>query len=580
MTTPSAVRRCLLALALAGCSSSTEPTTVIFQNDPCLPSATVSLSVAQTLRLDCANGGTTVTFAGAGASYLIVPEFATDQAPFQLVSYHVASGTVAAAAAAASRVRAAAPVRGAMALDGVVPASWYPGGAQLAADRALRARTRALALAGAFRSSRLAAAVMPHAPPTLGSIRTFHVLTSVSPATFQAVAARLDYVGNGVLLYMDTLAPANGFTPTQLQTFGQHFDDTLYPIDTTAFGAPTDIDANGRVIMLLSPAVNAATPAATCTSQGYIAGFFAPFDFNPSDPNSNQGEIFYSIVPDPVGTVSCIHSVAEVDFAVPAVFLHELQHLINFGQHVVVSGGQPGASWLDEGMSIVAEELGSVHYEQLCPPPACRTNPAQLFPDSSQGFIQSMLYDSYQYARLPDTASITLSDDGSPGISWRGGTWLLARYLGDQFGSGVYRQLENGPSGGVADIEQVSGRSFPALFADFGLALYTDSLPGLPRTTAPAVNRFTSRNVKQLWARLFATSGGSPDVPLEEPVQLFAVTPDTATAIMYPGTTTFFRLDTPASAPTVTIRFAAPGGAAFPASLKPQIAVFRLPSGQ
>ncbi len=50
----------------------------------------------------------------------------------------------------------------------------------------------------------------------------------------------------------------------------------------------------------------------------------------------------------------------------------------------------------------------------------------------------------------------------------------------------MYRQLELGPAGGVADIEQATGRPFPALFADFGLALYTDSLPGLARTAAPA----------------------------------------------------------------------------------------------
>ena len=582
MTTPPLVRWCLFALALAGCSStSTEPTGLRFHSNPCLPNATVTLAVAQTERIDCTNGGTTVTFTGAGASYLIVPEYATDQAAFQLIQYQMDSGTVTAAAPAASRMHPIGAAPAAPRLDGDVPAAWHPGLAQRSADRLLLSRARARVASGAFHApSPRSAAALVQTPPAPGSIRTFRVLSSVSPLQFQTVNAQLDYVGNGVLLYVDTLSPANGFTPTQLQNFGQYFDTILLPIDTAAFGQATDVDANGRVIMLMSPAVNAATPAATCASQGYIAGFFYSGDYDSADPNSNNGEVFYSIVPDPLGSVGCAHSVSEVDFAVPAVFLHELQHLINFGQHVVVTGTQPLGSWLDEGMSIVAEELGSVHYEQQCPPPSCRTNPAQLFPDSSQGFIASMLYDSYQYARLPDTASITLSDDGSAGISWRGGAWLLSRYLGDQFGGNVYRQLEHGPSGGVAAIEQATGQSFPALFANFGLALYTDSLPGLARGTAPAVNRFTSRNVKQLWARLFVTSGGSPDVPLEDPVQLFPITSDTTTAIMYAGTTTFFRLDTPASAPEVTIRFATPLGASFPSALKAQMAVFRLPPGQ
>ena len=576
----------LAALAVASCTdTSTAPKTLRFQNNPCLPADTVRLLEAQTTRIDCGNGGTTVTLAGNGASYLVVPEFATDQAPFQLVNYIMATGEPLAATAAVGAGRMAAALRGEAATrrPGSAPAG-RPSPAQFAADRLLRARAQRAAVGSALGRSLLrtpGSGNLLLAPPPVGSTRSFHVLGgfSTTPA-FTTVGARLAYVGDNLLLYVDTLAPANGFTPTQLATFGQYFDQTLYPIDTTAFGSPTDINADGHVIMLMTPIVNAEVSASICASQGYVAGFFEPDDFDASNPNSNQGEIFYSIVPDSLGQYSCAHGVGEVDRAVPSVFLHELQHLINYSQHVVVSGGSPGASWMDEGLSLIAEELGSLYYEQKCPPPSCRTDPAQLFPDSSQGFIQDILFDSYQFALLPDTASLTLSDDAMGGFSWRGGVWLLMRWLGDQVGSGVYRSLERGPSAGVADIELVAGRSFPSLFADFGLALYTDSLPGLPRATAPAVNRFTSRNVKQMWARLYSTSGPSAAIPLPQPVQLFSITADTTTAVLYPGTVTYFVLDTPASAATATIRFAAPGGAGFDASLKPQIAIFRLPAGQ
>ena len=263
----------------------------------------------------------------------------------------------------------------------------------------------------------------------------------------------------------------------------------------------------------------------------------------------------------------------------PGTFLHELQHLINYSQHVVVSGGEPSSSWLDEGMSIVAEELGSVYYENKCPPPACRTSPSQLFPDSSQGFVQDFLYDSYQYVLLPDTATITLSTDDENGFSWRGGAWLFARWLGDQMGSTVYRQLERGPSDAFTDVQSVTGQTFQTLFSNFGLALYTDSLPGLPRNTAPAVNRFVSRNVKQLWARLWATSGGpGTGIPAQTLIQLLPA--DSSSSILLPGTMTFFRLDTPTTSPTVTIQFSAPGGLPFSALLHAQMAVFRLPPGQ
>jgi hypothetical protein len=42
----------------------------------------------------------------------------------------------------------------------------------------------------------------------------------------------------------------------------------------------------------------------------------------------------------------------------------------------------------------------------------------------------------------------------------------------------------------------------------------------------------------------------------------------------------FYRLDTPQGQATTTIRFAASGGSPLAASLKPQLAIYRLPSGQ
>jgi hypothetical protein len=228
-------------------------------------------------------------------------------------------------------------------------------------------------------------------------------------------------------------------------------------------------------------------------------------------------------------------------------------------------------------MSILAEELGSLYYENKCPPPQCRTDASQIFPDSSQGFVQDFLYDSYQYALVPDTASILLGDDSQGGFSWRGGAWLFARWLGDHYGSTVFRQLETGVPDAVTNVQNVTGQPFTTLFANFGLALYTDSLPGLPRNTAPLLNRFTTRNVSQLWNRLFVTSGGSPDVPYSRPIFLAPINNDSSSSIALPGTMTFWQLTTLAVDTTVTIQYSPPGGVAFPSVLHSQIAVFRLP---
>jgi hypothetical protein len=172
-----------------------------------------------------------------------------------------------------------------------------------------------------------------------------------------------------------------------------------------------------------------------------------------------------------------------------------------------------------------------------------------------------------------------LHSDADDGFSWRGGDWLLMRWLGDQFGSGVFKTLDQSRLIGVPNIEAAAGRPFPQLFADFGLALVTDSLPGYPRTTAPTANRFVTRNVRQLWNRLFITSGGASDIPYSFPVQVFSIGTDTSASVMYPGTTSYYRLDTPSGAATVSLQFAGPGGIALPAAAKPQLMIFRLPAG-
>lgn len=580
-------RRALFAgiLILVSACGSDAPTTpnpgTSFTINPCGAAGTLQVTVATSTRADCGGGGTTVTLAGNGASYLIVPQFASDQGANTAVSYTLASSASVSASRSPVGGISASLMRGSGA--GLLPPVRNMA-AQHAAEDLLRTRAAQRGYGATIRTrlqaptATILRAVVP--PPATGSLRTFRVVSSFTTNAYKTVGAKLAYGGDNILIYIDTLAPANGFTGTQLSDFGKLFDQTLYPIDTTAFGSPVDLDGNGRVVMLMSPVVNADSPAAQCATQGFVAGFINTEDFNgPNDPNSNQGEVFFTIVPDPNATASCAHTVQDIGANVPATFLHELQHLIFFSQHVIISGAPQGSSALDEGLSIVAEELGSKYYEDKCPPPSCRTNPQQLFPDSAQGFLGSFLYDSYQYAPHPDTASITLHEDDQNGFDWRGGNWLLVRWLGDQFGTGVFRKLLKTTTNGVANVEQATGQTFGTLFANFGVSLYTDSLPGLARTTAPASNRFSTRNVKAIWARLFTTSGGT-DIPTATPIQPRSITADSTAKMMTPGTMAFYRLDTPAAATSVTIRFAAPGGGALAAVLKPQLAIFRLPAGQ
>src|SRR5207237_180796 len=125
---------------------------------------------------------------------------------------------------------------------------------------------------------------------------------------FKRVGARARVVGAHVAIYIDTLAPAGGLDSAHLDTLRQVFDTLLYPLDTATFGSVSDLDANGVVIALMTPVVNALVTKTACGS-GFIAGFFFPgdLDLSASPDSSNHGEVFYSIVADPTATLSCGH---------------------------------------------------------------------------------------------------------------------------------------------------------------------------------------------------------------------------------------------------------------------------------
>ena len=573
---PGAVPFVVCFVTIAACNGGDKGITSPTMGKACGSSGTTQLSPLQALTVAC-TAGTTVTLTGGGATYLVAPNLATGSAANQLNTYSI--GIV--SGASANVVPIAAPslnlIPNQPSTNGNVPPAIRRRARQLSFDAALMNNARRQLASGAWKplARQLSPGLAPVRAtlPQIGDTAHFHVLSSENPVRFSRVVARLMFVGSNILLYVDTLAPANGFTSSQLQAFGQLFDQTLYPIDVNTFGTPTDIDQNGHLIVLLSPLVNGLTPKAQCKSQGFIAGFFDGIDLASTDTSSNRGEIFYSLVPDPDSTVSCAHSVAEVEAETPSTFLHELQHLINFGHHVLLHGGASERGWLDEGLSIVAEELGSIYYEDKFPPPTGRTNPAQLFPDSSQGFINGLLFQSYSYLTKTDTATVTLHSDADGGLAWRGGDWLLMRWLGDVKGTAIYKTLVDNTLTGTDNIANSAGEPFDGLFGDFSLALYVDSLPGIPKSSIPVRDRFVRRNLRLIYNRLHSVD--STDFSRVYPVVPVTLTGSITTKIV-PGTMAFYLVNTTSGQSTVTIDFGASPGVPLSNVLHPQLSIFRI----
>lgn len=343
------------------------------------------------------------------------------------------------------------------------------------------------------------------APLALGSLRNFRVITTQAGDQFTDATGRLRYLGEHLGIYLDTAAKTS-YTDFELEKLANLFDKDLYHIGLDAFGPESDIDNNGKVLVFLTPKVNALVASTDCIARGFVTGFFYGRDLLPSTPNSNRGEIFYALVPDPSGKYSCPHASPDVQRLVSSTFVHEMQHMISYFHHVVARGGEPESHWINEGLSHIAEELASRLYEVRYPPPLNRSTPTQIFPDSAGPFIGQLLMNAYLYLASSATHSVT-TFDGTGSLEERGGAWLFLRWLGDQKGEGMYKRLVQTSQTGIANVEARAGEPFAKLFGDFSVALWADSLPGAPRSAMAPRYRFATRNLRQLMARQATISG-------------------------------------------------------------------------
>jgi len=482
------------------------------------------------------------------AEYLVVVQSAGGP-PGDSSGYRVEADRAAALASAAPALRAAlAPAPGRHA-------------AQVALDHALHARARRLSLAGrppAAARSRQAAIATAVTPPTVGSVKAFSVCANMTCTAYAPIAARALVVGTHVALYEDTLAPANGLSAADIDSIAQILDTRVYALDTLAFGHESDVDSNGVVLVVLTNVVNQMVTASQCTSTGYVTGFFDATDLAPATAaQHNDGEVYFGLVPDPAGTLSCAHSVAEVVGETAPSFAHEFEYLINFVQHVLVRGAPPEDEWLDEALANYAIELTADSY----------------LPADTTSWINTVfdnLYDAYQYLAAPDehfllaTSNLAPADDGAG--------WLYMRYLVDQMGIGITRRLVQSAMTGTGNITQATGLPFATTAERWAL---TNWVSDLSNFSAPGELTYTSWSFRTIFGELYSLDPA--DFPLAFPLSPTVVTSGTldVSGSLRAGSGLYLLVHQGPRGGPDTLHVNA-GSAALPATLVPQFAVIRL----
>jgi hypothetical protein len=394
--------------------------------------------------------------------------------------------------------------------------------------------------------------------PAIGSSRAFRVCATLTCTTFDAVTATAQSVGAHVAIYVDPSAPAGGLDAAYLDSLQQTFDQRVFAVDTAAFGRESDIDTNGVVVVLMTGIVNKLVTPAQCLSSGYVTGFFYPGDvMSPNPLPHTPGEVMYTIVPDPAGTLSCSHSRARVEQLLPATLLHEFEHMINFNQHALVRRGPAEDVWLDEALAKYAEELGG------------RT----FLPGDSASFYSYAdgdLFDAYEYLAAPgDHYLVTTTDQDLGDV---GAGWLLMRYVVDQFGPAITPKLVQTSATGAGNLSLQTGVPFPVLAAQWALANWVSDLPGFD---APPGLRYTSWQFRATFDSLNARNPGRYAEPFPL-VPVIATGSVNLSGVLRAGSGVYVRCVQPPGAKGFTLAFGAPGPTAMASVMVPRLEVIRV----
>ncbi len=337
----------------------------------------------------------------------------------------------------------------------------------------------------------------------LGSERKFSVL-STSGTGADEVTATLYAMGAKSLVYVDTAETVDFSLIDKVVTA---FEGHIYERVTTLFGQHSDVDNNGRVILLFTPTLNASKRA---------IGFFYAGDLlkrDEANPYSNEAEVLYLGIPEMDNFNFSTDSLA-------ATSCHEFQHLINFSVKTLpyINNSEPPFESLaiNEGLSHLAEDL-------------CGYNTL----GGNVAFVARFLQRPHEVS----LTSTSLTGQGDS-IERRGAAYLFLRYLFEQAGGVSYQNKRLIDRGGAVFLNNV-----------------VDSRQtGLENVVKQA--KLSNNEALWQWWWALCQNGMLPNIQGYKPLESDTLTGDQAGIDLYAGTMTL--------ANTYTLQLAGPQQQSWP----------------
>jgi hypothetical protein len=358
---------------------------------------------------------------------------------------------------------------------------------------------------------------------TVGSTTAFwaqNAALGASSGTFAQVPATLQNVSSYGYIWIDNTLSLSAST---MQQIGADFDNA-YLSDTAHFGTSS---------YTASAPGFASGPYTACDATGAPTGTSVPayitptggkinvFVINPSSLGTGVGGYFSQLNYVPQAAINCIigtsgYTASSVPHSneAPMIYVayntansvtyetqedlvrgtaHEFQHLINFVNHAILIGNAVEDRWINEGMSMLAQDFA---VDQLF-------HTGHDFDDAGSHAID--------YLAAPQNFSLTAFTGIDPQKTTQqfncggcyGSEYLFQRYLYDRFGGDAYLKKMLGSSTSYANLQQATGIDPRIAISDFAIAL---AASGTSATTDPRFG-FTSLNLLASYPDQFGRIG-------------------------------------------------------------------------
>ena len=344
-------------------------------------------------------------------------------------------------------------------------------------------------------------------PPRAGSRQARTVVTGDTMTLFAGdndfrcnsrgqVRAVVRFVGDNTAWLDDIENPSGTFTDSEFAELDAFYAAQVKAVHDRYFGNLSDVDGNGRILILMTKEVNREDRGAS-----FFGGWVWSPDLYPRSMcrTSNHGEVFFGRVPDTDGVYGQAWTRQRTFDYYPSLLAHEIAHLVQANARVF--GGARLEPWELEGGATLSEEL--VAYRLFGHGSGMNLGYAEYFAGRAwyAGWLRDLLHffghdsEAGSVGRVkgaPEECSwMGRPQDGNDGPcknSFRavyGVPSVVLRYAMDRWGSdysggesALMRRLTQSPRRGLAALEDVSSWRRERILADFYMGLWLDGRPG------------------------------------------------------------------------------------------------------